>query len=162
MTEWLIWSDLIFPTLCCSWRIFLQNYSLEGFISSVSTNSVSSQFSSAAQSCPTLCDPMGCSTPGLPVPRHLPDFVQVYVQYIRKQTDEDKEVIYLISTILLPKRLSGPKTEGFASVVLQVEDSQHHALAQMGSQRISLNPYLLRDGYQRVHQKVWKIFLVSH
>ena len=26
-----------------------------------------SQFSSVAQSCPTLCDPMNCSTPGLPV-----------------------------------------------------------------------------------------------
>ena len=26
----------------------------------------------AAQSCPTLCDPMDCSTPGLPVPHHLP------------------------------------------------------------------------------------------
>ena len=25
------------------------------------------QFSSVAQSCPTLCDPMNCSTPGLPV-----------------------------------------------------------------------------------------------
>ena len=28
------------------------------------------QFSSVAQSCPTLCDPMDCSTPGLPVPHH--------------------------------------------------------------------------------------------
>ena len=32
-----------------------------------------------------------------------PDIVQVYVQYIRKQKDEDKEVIYLISTILTNK-----------------------------------------------------------
>ena len=27
-----------------------------------------------AKSCPTLCDPMDCSTPDLPVPHHLPDF----------------------------------------------------------------------------------------
>ena len=33
-----------------------------------------SQFSSAAQSCPTLCDPMDCSRPGLPVPHQLPEF----------------------------------------------------------------------------------------
>ena len=26
------------------------------------------QFSSVTQSCPTLCDPMDCSTPGFPVP----------------------------------------------------------------------------------------------
>ena len=30
------------------------------------------QFSSVAQSCPTLCDPMNCSTPGLPVHHWLP------------------------------------------------------------------------------------------
>ena len=29
------------------------------------------QFSSVAQSCPTLCDPMNCSTPGLPVHHQL-------------------------------------------------------------------------------------------
>ena len=34
------------------------------------------QFSSVAQSCPTLCDPMGCSTPGLPVHHQLPEFTQ--------------------------------------------------------------------------------------
>ena len=31
------------------------------------------QFSSVAQSCPTLCDPMNCSTPGLPVHHQLPE-----------------------------------------------------------------------------------------
>ena len=30
------------------------------------------EFSSVAQSCPTLCDPMNCSTPGLPVHHQLP------------------------------------------------------------------------------------------
>ena len=35
---------------------------------------LSAQFSSVAQSCPTLCDPMNCSTPGLPVHHHLPEF----------------------------------------------------------------------------------------
>ena len=32
------------------------------------------QFSSVAQSCPTLCNPMNCSTPGLPVHHQLPEF----------------------------------------------------------------------------------------
>ena len=31
---------------------------------------------SVAQSCPTLCDPMDCSTPGFPVFHHLPEFAQ--------------------------------------------------------------------------------------
>ena len=34
---------------------------------------------SVAQSCPTLCDPMDCSTPGFPVLHYLPEFAQVYV-----------------------------------------------------------------------------------
>ena len=37
------------------------------------------QFSSVAQSCPTLCDPVSCSTPGLPVHHQLPEFTQTHV-----------------------------------------------------------------------------------
>ena len=39
-------------------------------------------FSSVAQSCPTLCDPMNCSTPGLPVHHHLPEFTQIHVRQV--------------------------------------------------------------------------------
>ena len=35
------------------------------------------QFSSIAQSCPTLCDPMKCSTPGLPVYHQLPELLKL-------------------------------------------------------------------------------------
>ena len=35
---------------------------------------LSVQFSSVTQSCPTLCDPMNCCTPGLPVHHQLPEF----------------------------------------------------------------------------------------
>ena len=37
---------------------------------------ISVQFISVAQSCPTLCDPMNHSTPGLPVHHQLPEFIQ--------------------------------------------------------------------------------------
>ena len=40
------------------WYIYTMEYSV--------------QFSSVTQSCPTLCDPMNCSTPGLPVHHQLP------------------------------------------------------------------------------------------
>ena len=40
------------------------------------------QFSSVAQSCPTLCDPMNCSTPGLPVHHQLPKFTQTHVHRV--------------------------------------------------------------------------------
>ena len=35
------------------------------------------QFSSVAQSCPTLCDPMDCSTPGFPVHHQLPELLKL-------------------------------------------------------------------------------------
>ena len=37
-------------------------------------------FSSLTQSCLTLCDPMDCSMPGLPVHYQLPEFTQTHVQ----------------------------------------------------------------------------------
>ena len=40
------------------------------------------QFSSVAQSCLTLCDPMNCSTPGLPVHHQLPEFTQTHVHRV--------------------------------------------------------------------------------
>ena len=39
--------------------------------------------SSVAQSCPTLCDPMNRSTPGLPIHPHLPEFTQTHVHRVR-------------------------------------------------------------------------------
>ena len=43
---------------------------------------VSVQFSSVAQSCLTLCDPMNCSTTGLPVHHHLLEFNQSHVHRV--------------------------------------------------------------------------------
>ena len=40
------------------------------------------QFSSVTQSCPTLCDPMNRSTPGLPVLHQLPEFTQTHVHRV--------------------------------------------------------------------------------
>ena len=39
-------------------------------------------FSSVSQLCPTLCDPMNCSTPGLPVHHQLPEITQTYVHRV--------------------------------------------------------------------------------
>ena len=40
------------------------------------------QFSSVTQSCPTLCDLMNRSMPGLPVHHHLPEFTQTHVHWV--------------------------------------------------------------------------------
>ena len=44
--------------------------------------SFESQFSSVAQSCPTICDPMNRSTPGLPVYHQLLEFTQTHVHWV--------------------------------------------------------------------------------
>ena len=48
-------------------------------ILALTNNFFPSQFSSVAQLCLTLCDPMDCSTPGLPVHHQLPEFTQTHV-----------------------------------------------------------------------------------
>ena len=40
------------------------------------------QFSSVAQLCPTLCDPINCSTPGLPVHHQLPEFTPTHIHRV--------------------------------------------------------------------------------
>ena len=50
------------------WYIYTMEYSV--------------QFSSVTQSCPTLCDPMNRSTPGLPVHHQLPEFTQTHVHQV--------------------------------------------------------------------------------
>ena len=48
------------------------------------TNKITSvQFSSVAQSCLTHCDPMNCSTPGLPVHHQLLEFTETHVHRVR-------------------------------------------------------------------------------
>ena len=78
----------IFPTqglnLCLLCLLHWQAGSLPlappGEPSTMSLSSV--QFSSVAQSCPTLGDPMNPSTPGLPVHHQLPEFTQTHVHRV--------------------------------------------------------------------------------
>ena len=44
------------------------------------------QFSSVSQSCLTLCEPMNCSTPGLPVHHQLPEFTQTHAHWVSDAT----------------------------------------------------------------------------
>ena len=55
----------------CTWHLITHS-----ILTTVLDKYYSVQFSSVAQSCPTLFDPMNCSTPGLPVHHQLPEFTQ--------------------------------------------------------------------------------------
>ena len=58
------------------WRI------VWGFLKKLKIDLPSFQFSSVAQSCLTLCDPMNHSTPGLPVHHQLVEFTQTHVHRV--------------------------------------------------------------------------------
>ena len=60
---------------------------------------LSVQLSSVAQSCPTLCDPMNPSTPGLPVHHQLLEFTQTHVHRV---SDAIQPSHPLPSLLLLP------------------------------------------------------------
>ena len=74
-TDHLFLLDQIPPSL---WAKNLQLILIK-FTVHVPSISKSVQFTAVAQSCPTLCDPMNCSTPGLPVHHQLPEFTQTHV-----------------------------------------------------------------------------------
>ena len=73
--ENIIFSPLYTPhSLINPWQ-FSYAITLETMLCSV-------QFSSVDQSCPTLCNPMNRSTPGLPVHHQLPESTQTYVHQV--------------------------------------------------------------------------------
>ena len=77
LLQWIIPTQDQTHIFCVGRRIFYHWATWE-----VCTNLYSVQFSSVAQSCPTLCDPMNRSTPGLPVRHQLPEFTQTHVHWV--------------------------------------------------------------------------------
>ena len=55
------------------------------------------QFSSVAQSYPTLCDPMNRSMPGLPVHHQLPEFTQTHVHRVGDTIQPSHPLLLLLS-----------------------------------------------------------------
>ena len=56
------------------------------------------QFSSISQSCPTLCDPMDCITPGFPIHHQLPELAQTHVHRV----SDAIQLSHLLSTLSPP------------------------------------------------------------
>ena len=101
-------SAVCFVYKLCVYIIHTNTQNLKNF--SLSLYFFPLQFSSVAQSCPTLCDPMNCSTPGLPVHHQLPEFTQTHVHRVR-------------DAIQPPHPRSSPSPPA-------PNPSQHHSLSQ--------------------------------
>ena len=75
-------SFLLLPSLSLPVpSLYTAQYLCQTFVC-LTHKSRSVQFSSVAQSCPTLCDPMNRSTPGLPVHHQIPEFTQTLVHQV--------------------------------------------------------------------------------
>ena len=79
----LLWNSRLFEVvqevLMLVQRIRILEHSLTPWFS---FQSFSVQFSSVAQSCLTLCDPMNRSTPGLPIHHQLLEFTQTHIHWV--------------------------------------------------------------------------------
>ena len=92
-------------------------------------NYVQFQFSSVTQSCPTLCDPMDCSTPGLPVYHHLSEFTQTQVHWVRDAI----QACHPLSSPSPPANL--PQHQGLFQWV-----SSSHQVTKVWSFRFNISP----------------------
>ena len=62
--------------------IFSHGFKIRNLALIASSHITSIQFSSVTQSCPTLCNPMDCNTPGFPVHHQLPELTQTHVHRV--------------------------------------------------------------------------------
>ena len=78
-----VWTTLSWSSFC---NIYVKQiptlYILNLQMLYIDSISINLQFSSVAQSCPTLWDPMDCSKIGLPVCHQLPEFTQIHVHQV--------------------------------------------------------------------------------
>ena len=127
-------------------RLMVGKYIHQGLCTSESFSL--SQFSSVAQSCLTLCDPMDCSKPGFPVLRCLPEFSQTRVHWVS-------------DAIQPPRLLSAPSPPVHSPRGWEIQDqgacmvtfwwrssfwfrASSYVLTWKGGQEISLEPLLWR------------------
>ena len=71
------------------------------------------QFSSVTQPCPTLCNPMNCSTPGLPVHHQLTEFNQTHVHWVGDAIQPS----HLLPLLLLPTTFPSIRVSSNESVL---------------------------------------------
>ena len=99
------------------------------------------QFSSVTQSCPTPCDPMDCSMPGLPVHHQVPEFTQTHVHQVGDAIQPSHP---LLSLSLSSASGSFPVSQLFTSKMAKVSE------LQLEHQSLQWTPGLISFGMDRL------------
>ena len=102
---------------------------------------LSVQFSSVAQSCLTLCDPMDCSMPGLPVHHQLPEFAQTHVHWVSDAIQPSSVVPFPPAFNLSPHQGLSKRISSLHQVAKVLEFQLQHQSFQW-----SLRTDLLQNG----------------
>jgi len=104
--------DSCTTTACtwCHWTVELNMVKLLCF-----DNVTCNHSCSVAQSCPTLCNPMDCSTPGFPVLHHLPEFAQTHAHWVSDAIQPSHPVTPFSCPQSFPASGSFPMSWFFAS-----------------------------------------------
>ena len=82
------------------------------------------QFSSVAQSCPTISDPMDCSTAGFPVYCQLPEFTQTHIPWLSDAIQPSHPLSSLSPAFNLPQQQGLFKWVSFSHQVAKVLEFQ--------------------------------------
>ena len=119
----------------------------------VPLNSV--QFSSVAQSCLTLCDPINCSMPGLPVHHQLLEFTQTHVHRVRDAIQPSHPLLSPSPPALNPSQhqRSFLMSQLFASGGQRIGASALASVLPMNIQDwfpLGLTDLIISHGYQNV------------
>ena len=92
-------------------QLFMNHFKKFAMISTLHSR----QFSSVTQLCPTLCDPMNCSTPGFLVYHQLPELAQTLIHWVNMPSNH----FVLCHSLLLPQSFpasgSFPSSQSFIS-----------------------------------------------
>ena len=113
------------------------------------------QFSSVAQLCATLCDPMDFSTAGFPVLHHLPELTQTYVHWVSDAIQPSHPVILFSSCPQFsPASGSFPKNGLFASGSQSIGASA--SVLQMNTQ--GWFPLGLTGSISLLFKGLWRVF----
>ena len=117
---------MCFPNLACRRYIYIHAHA-------------SIQFSSVTQSCLTLCNPLNCSTQGLPVHHQLPEFTHAHVHWVGDAIQPSHPVIPFFSCLKsFPASGSFPMSQLFTSGGQSIGVSASTSVLPMNTQDWSL------------------------
>ena len=129
------------------------------------TKNAQVQYSSVAHSRPTLCDPMNCRTPGLPVHHQLPEFIQIHIHRVSDAIQPSHPLHPLLLLPRIPPSIRVFSNDSFPNLFLCMYSLRpHQALGEaedLGDLMVlegeGIQPSTLREGFSIHRAESWSL-----